>query len=188
MRKHLLCILVLTLSFVSCTKVPPYEELEKDIKYTEENIESTKETLASYSGGLISILTNIRLEILLSTKAMLEQKKTGFKRFIPISYSVDGKKYVPPENKSDLLLKIEKDIEEQQYELEKAQAKWNYDFELMKIGLEGKLERSEARLEAQQQELDYLRATVKPNRTFLWVSTGFIVGTATSVAIFNSVK
>ena len=74
------------------------------------------------------------------------------------------------------------------YELEKAQAKWNYDFELIKIGLEGKLERSEARIEAQQQELDYLRATVKPNRTFLWVSTGFVVGTATSVAIFNSVK
>ena len=74
------------------------------------------------------------------------------------------------------------------YEIDKAQAKWNYDFELMKIGLEGKLERSEARIEAQQQELDYLRATVKPNRTFLWVSTGFVIGTATSVAIFNSVK
>ena len=74
------------------------------------------------------------------------------------------------------------------YEIDKAQAKWNYDFELMKISLEGKLERSEARVEAQQQELDYLRATVKPNRTFLWVSTGFIIGTATSVAIFNSVK
>ena len=74
------------------------------------------------------------------------------------------------------------------YEIDKAQAKWNYDFELMKISLEGKLERSEARIEAQQQELDYLRATVKPNRTFLWVSTGFVIGTATSVAIFNSVK
>ena len=74
------------------------------------------------------------------------------------------------------------------YELDKAQAKWNYDFELMKIGLEGKLERSEARVETQQQELDYLRATVKPNRTFLWISTGLVIGTATSVAIFNSVK
>jgi len=74
------------------------------------------------------------------------------------------------------------------YELDKAQAKWNYDFEIMKISLEGKLERSEARVEAQQQELDYLRAHDKPNRTFLWVSTGFVIGTATSVAIFNSVK
>ena len=31
------------------------------------------------------------------------------------------------------------------YELDKAQAKWNYDFELMKIGLEGKLERGSPR-------------------------------------------
>ena len=74
------------------------------------------------------------------------------------------------------------------YELDKAQAKWNYDFELIKIGLEGKLERSEARIEAQQQELDYLRATVKPNRTFLWITTGFAIGTATSVGIFKAVK
>ena len=74
------------------------------------------------------------------------------------------------------------------YELEKAQAKWNYDFEIMKITLEGKLERSEARVEAQQAELDYLRAQDKPNRTFLWVTTGFVIGTATSVGIFNTVK
>ena len=74
------------------------------------------------------------------------------------------------------------------YELDVAKAKWNYDFEIMKITLEGKLERSEARVEAQQQELDYLRSHDKPNRTFLWVSTGFAIGTATSVAIFNSVK
>ena len=74
------------------------------------------------------------------------------------------------------------------YELDKAQAKWNYDFELMKISLEGKLERSEARIEAQQQELDYLRAHVKPNRTFLWISTGFLVGTGTSLAIYSIVE
>lgn len=74
------------------------------------------------------------------------------------------------------------------YELDVAKAKWNYDFEIMKIGLEGKLERSEARIETQQQELDYLRSTIKPNRTFLWVTTGFAIGTLTSVAIFNSVK
>lgn len=74
------------------------------------------------------------------------------------------------------------------YELDVAKAKWNYDFEIMKITLEGKLERSEARVEAQQEELDYLRAQDKPNRTFLWVTTGFVIGTATSVGIFNTVK
>ena len=75
------------------------------------------------------------------------------------------------------------------YELDKAKAKWNYDFEIMKIGLEGKLERAEARIETQQQELDYLRANhVKPNRTFLWISTGFLVGTGTSLAIYSIVE
>jgi hypothetical protein len=74
------------------------------------------------------------------------------------------------------------------YELDIAKAKWNYDFEIMKITLEGKLERSEARVESQQEELDYLRAQDKPNRTFLWVTTGFVIGTATSVGIFNTVK
>ena len=74
------------------------------------------------------------------------------------------------------------------YELEKAQAKWNYDFELMKIGLEGKLERSEARVQSQQEEIEYLRAQHKPSRTFLWVSTGFLVGTGTSLAIYSIVE
>jgi hypothetical protein len=74
------------------------------------------------------------------------------------------------------------------YELDIAKAKWNYDFEIMKITLEGKLERSEARVESQQEELEYLRAQDKPNRTFLWVTTGFVIGTATSVGIFNTVK
>ena len=74
------------------------------------------------------------------------------------------------------------------YELDIARAKWNYDFQIMKITLEGKLERSEARVEAQQEELEYLRTQDKPNRTFLWVTTGFVIGTATSVGIFNTVK
>ena len=74
------------------------------------------------------------------------------------------------------------------YELDIARAKWNYDFQIMKITLEGKLERSEARVEAQQEELEYLRTQDKPNRTFLWITTGFVIGTATSVGIFNTVK
>ena len=74
------------------------------------------------------------------------------------------------------------------YELEKAKAKWNYDFEIMKISLEGKLERSVALAQAQQQEIEYLRAQHKPSRTFLWVSTGFLVGTGTSLAIYSIVE
>ena len=74
------------------------------------------------------------------------------------------------------------------YELDVAKAKWNYDFEIMRIGLEGKLERSEARVQSQQEEIEYLRAQHKPSRTFLWVSTGFLVGTGTSLAIYSIVE
>ena len=74
------------------------------------------------------------------------------------------------------------------YELDVAKAKWNYDFEIMKITLEGKLERAEIQVQTQQQEIDYLRAVHKPNRTFLWVSTGFLVGTGTSLAIYSIVE
>jgi hypothetical protein len=72
--------------------------------------------------------------------------------------------------------------------LDVAKAKWNYDFEIMKISLEGKLERAEIQVQTQQQEIDYLRAVHKPNRTFLWVSTGFLVGTGTSLAIYSIVE
>ena len=74
------------------------------------------------------------------------------------------------------------------YEIDKAKAKWSYDFEIMKIGLEGKLERAEIQIQTQQQEIDYLRANQKQSRTFLWVSTGFLVGTGTSLAIYSIVE
>lgn len=74
------------------------------------------------------------------------------------------------------------------YELEIAQAKWNYDFQIMKIGLEGKFERAETTIEVQAEEIDYLRQEFKPVRPFLWITTGFVVGTATSLGIYHSVK
>ena len=74
------------------------------------------------------------------------------------------------------------------FELEKAQAKWNYDYQIMQIGLEGKIERAKALLASQEEEIKYLRAQVKPNRSFLWITTGFAIGTASSIAIFHSVN
>jgi hypothetical protein len=63
----------------------------------------------------------VRLETIQSTKAMLEQKKTGLKRYIPISYAIDGKKYSQPENKNDLLEELERDIESLKNDLAKAE-------------------------------------------------------------------
>ena len=74
------------------------------------------------------------------------------------------------------------------YELDKAKAKWNYDYQIMEISLNGKLERANAVIESQSQQIDYLRGEHKPARTFLWISTGFAIGTLTSLGIYHSVK
>ena len=62
-------------------------------------------------------MANVRLETLKTTKSMLEQKKIGYRRFIPLSYSIDGKVYNSPENKDKLLQELEDDLENLQHDL-----------------------------------------------------------------------
>lgn len=115
-------ILLLVIIFLSgCSNVPSTEEIESDIDLLNKEIKEATVTVKDYSGGLLGILANVRLETLQSTKAMLEQKKTGLKRYISVSYSVDGKKYSPPENKNDLLKELEQDIESLKNDLAKAE-------------------------------------------------------------------
>lgn len=112
-----LIFLVLT----GCSNVPSTEDIESDLSLLDKEIIEATTTVQDYSGGLLSVLANVRLETLQSTKAMLDQKKTGLKRYIPISYSIDGKKYSPPENKNDLLQELNQDIESLKIDLVKAE-------------------------------------------------------------------
>jgi len=112
-----LCILLLA----GCSNIPSTEEIDGDIGLLDKQIKEAIATVQNYSGGLLATLANLRLEALQSTKAMLEQKKTGLKRYIHVSYSVDGKKYSPPENKNDLLEELEQDIENLKNDLAKAE-------------------------------------------------------------------
>lgn len=109
------------LLLAGCSNVPSTEEIDRDIGLLDKEIKEVTATAQDYSGGLLGILANVRLETLQSTKAMLEQKRTGLKRYIPVSYSVDGKKYSPPENKNDLLKELEQDIENLKNDLAKAE-------------------------------------------------------------------
>lgn len=109
------------LLLAGCSNVPSTEEIDSDIGLLDKEIKEATATVQDYSGGLLAILANVRLETLQSTKAMLEQKKTGLKRYIPVSYSVDGKKYSPPENKNDLLQELKQDIENLKNDLAKAE-------------------------------------------------------------------
>jgi len=109
------------LLLAGCSNVPSTEEIDRDIGLLDKDIEEATTIVQDYSGGLLAILANVRLGVLQSTKAMLDQKKTGLKRYISISYSVDGKKYSPPENKNDLLQELKQDIESLKIDLVKAE-------------------------------------------------------------------
>ena len=74
------------------------------------------------------------------------------------------------------------------YELDIAMAQWSYRMSIQELTLEGKIERSEALVESQKEQIVYLQQQVKPQRPFLWITTGFIVGTLSSLGIYHSVK
>jgi hypothetical protein len=115
-------ILFLIILFLSgCSNIPDTQEIVADLDLLDKEIKEATSTAQDYSGGLITILIKVRIETLKSTKEMLEQKKTGLNRFIPISYSVDGKKYIPPENKNDLLKDLEKDLKNLKDDLAEAE-------------------------------------------------------------------
>ena len=125
MFNSLKILFLVILLLAGCSNVPSTEEIESDIGLLDKEIKEATATVQDYSGGLLAILANVRLETLQSTKAMLEQKKTGFKRYIPVSYSIDGKKYSPPENKNDLLQELGQDLENTKNDLADAEKESN---------------------------------------------------------------
>ena len=125
MFNYLKILFLAILLLAGCSNIPSTEEIDSDIGILDKEIKEATATVQDYSGGLLAILANVRLETLQSTKAMLEQKKTGLKRYIPVSYSVDGKKYSPPENKNDLLQELGQDIENTKNDLAKAEKESN---------------------------------------------------------------
>lgn len=122
MPRFLTILVIIFCLLVGCTHVPSSQEIEKDIALLDQKIEEANATVQDYSGGLLSALAKVRLETLKSTKSMLEQKKSGIKRFILVSYSVDGKKYPPPENKEEVLQDLEKDLKDLKVDLAEAEA------------------------------------------------------------------
>lgn len=121
MFKYFNAMFLLFFIFSGCSNIPPTEEIENDITIINTEIENAKATAQDYSGGLLALLIKIRIETLKSTKTMLEQKKNGYKRFIPLSYSIDGKTYLPPDNKNELLNSLNNDLEDLQKDLSKAE-------------------------------------------------------------------
>ncbi len=129
-------MLFLAILLTGCSDIPSTEEIESDIGLLDKEIKEVTATVKDYPGGVLAILVNVRLKTLQSTKTMLEQKKKGLKRYIPISYSVDGKKYSPPENRETFLQEMKQDIENLKNQLAKAEKESNqYGAGLLKVML-----------------------------------------------------
>lgn len=120
MSKYVTIILLSVFLLYGCSNVPSTEEIDGDLKTVETEIKDAQETVQEYSGGLLAILANVRLQTLKTTRSMLEQKKSGFRRYIPLSYSIDGKGYTPPEDKDALLQELNDDLKGLQQDLSKA--------------------------------------------------------------------
>jgi len=121
MKRYLNFFLLSFFFLFGCSNVPSTDEINGDITTLEAEIKDANDTVQQYSGGLLAVLANVRLETLKSTKSMLEQKKKGFQRYILLKYTFDGKEYTPPANKDALLLELNSDLENLQKELSIAQ-------------------------------------------------------------------
>ena len=119
--KFIQIILIATLLLSGCYEYPSTKEIDADILVLEKDIESAKANSEKYDGGLLAILANIQIETLAVTKAMLEQKRKGIYRYIPIKYTVEGREYSPPANKKTTLEELNKDIDDVKAELLRAE-------------------------------------------------------------------
>jgi len=120
MSKNVTIILLSVFLVFGCSQVPSTEEIDSDLKTVETEINDAQKTVEEYSGGLLAILANVRLQTLKTTKSMLAQKQNGFRRYIPLSYSIDGEEYTPPKNKDVLLQELNDDLKDLQQDLSKA--------------------------------------------------------------------
>ena len=75
-----------------------------------------------------------------------------------------------------------------EYELDKLATEKQYEIELLRASLESKNKMLLEVNQIKQDELDTMRASYKPAKPYLWLTGGFVLGSAASIAIFHAVK
>lgn len=117
-------ILFLSLSFIlfSYVKAQGFDPqpLRNEIATLEQAVVKARAESGQYSGGMIKALLDSRIQILENTKAMLEQRLAAGNNGIKISYKVDGKEYIPPANKSEIINSLESEALQKSQELANA--------------------------------------------------------------------
>ena len=76
---------------------------------------------------------------------------------------------------------------ETEYQLDKASTKAQYEYELLEASCKAETAKLRDINNIREEELSILRKRDKPLRPYFWLTGGFVMGTATSIAIFKTV-
>lgn len=69
--------------------------LDQDIASIDKEVAEAKSEVGKYNKGLLQVLIQARLEILNTSRAMLDQKRTSVLRSIDLRYTVEGQAWTP---------------------------------------------------------------------------------------------
>lgn len=114
-------LVVFLAAFYGCSRGPGTEQLDKDIAEVDKQLQEVlvdKKALA----GLAGVFALSREQILLNSRAMLEQKRKAWIRSIDLEYSVDGAPYKRPDDFKERLRKLEESILEEKVSVKQAEA------------------------------------------------------------------
>jgi len=76
---------------------PSTEIIDQDIAAVERQISSVESEQSAYGAGAIQSIFQVRVEILKTTLAMLEQKRVSALRRIDLNYTLEGERHTPDE-------------------------------------------------------------------------------------------
>ena len=77
---------------------------------------------------------------------------------------------------------------EVEYRLDKAGTEAQYTYDILEATCKAEAQKLRDINIIREEELSILRASNKPLRPYIWMTGGFIMGTATSIAIFKTVS
>jgi hypothetical protein len=110
--------------FVACASSDDAKRLDQEISRVEDEIQDASLEQARYSqGSLVHALAALRLGALKQSLAMLEQKRASRLFYVSLSYSVDGRSVVPPDDAAERARTIEMRLAETREKLREAEAR-----------------------------------------------------------------
>ena len=77
---------------------------------------------------------------------------------------------------------------EVEYRLDRAATEAQYEYDILEASCKAEAQKLRDINNIREEELSILRASNKPLRPYIWLTGGFVMGTATSIAIFKTVS